>query len=377
MSTASDPSLAQIAQNILEDALSNIIHNIVVHRHREHKLLLASLDPTTKLPHCETCKLPRLLDPPLAPRVRGASTEPPSNTVYCDRKPWIRRAGHDIYGNPFLKSDVTGRPLTKKEREAKKKDDGTPASEEAVPDGTNAPPSPSADGGDTQNSAAGKLEKGEKKASKIDEKLKKGEYVPWHTCPNCKRSLLITRFAKHLEQCMGLSGRAASRNALAKMNGTPGGSRGGTPNPSQEGKDDDDDDEPAAKGNSVVRKKVLKKGLKEKAKKLAASNTTTTTATNGKNARAADPKRASNSAGAASRESPTPSFMGGEGKRDRDDMDDDDEDDEEEVHVKKRQKLQRMGSTASILSASTFAPEMERGESNDGSFVGDGSVGDD
>lgn len=377
MSQSGEPSLAQIAQKILEDALQNILHDIVIHRHREHKLLLASLDPQTKLPHCETCNLPRMLDPPLAPKVRGATSDPPANTNYCDRKPWSRKPGHDIYGNPFLKSDITGRPLTKKEREAQKnskKDDGTPASEDANADGTG-PPSPTEDN-ESKAGDKGKLEKGEKKASKIDEKLKKGEYVPWHTCPSCKRSLLITRFAKHLEQCMGLSGRAASRNAMAKMNGTPSGSRGGTPNPSQEGKDnnnEDDEDDLAVKGPGGVRKKLLKKGLKDKVKKEKAGSGGVANGKVPKSLAAKRPPTATNSGKDASRSSPAPSSVG-DGKRDRDELGDDDED---EIHVKKRQKLQRVGSTASILSQSTTAPDMERQDSNDGSFVGDGSIAED
>ena len=163
------PSLAQIAQRLFDDALHNIIHDIVIHKHRDHKLLLATFDPTDKLPHCDSCKLPRLLDPPLAPKVRGAASDPPASTSYCEKKPWSRRAGHDIYDNPFPRSDVTGRPPTKKEREAakhsnSKKDDNTPASEDATQNGT-APPSPSA-AGDNDNGAGGSnrpLEKGEKK----------------------------------------------------------------------------------------------------------------------------------------------------------------------------------------------------------------------
>ncbi|PIB01302.1 hypothetical protein CB0940_01328 [Cercospora beticola] len=378
MSNFKEPSLAEIAQQILEDALQQIMHNVVIHQHRAHKQLLASLDSKTRLPHCDTCKLPKLLDPPLAPSVRGATADPPSNTNYCDRKPWARRPGHDIYGNPFLKSDITGRPLTKKEREAQKnskKDDGTPASEDQNHEGTG-PPSPSGDAEEDKKPGNQKLEKGEKKASKIDEKLKKGEYVPWHTCPSCKRSLLITRFAKHLEQCMGISGRAASRNAMAKMNNTPNGSRGGTPNPSQDGngKDgpaEDEEGDSAVKGaGGGVRKKLLKKGLKEKVKKDKTAN--------GKLPKSLAAKRPpgigkdKDKDASTTRSSPAPSSIGGDGKRDRDELGDDDE---EEVHVKKRQKLQRVGSTTSIVSSIT-APEMERGESQDGSFV-DGSVADD
>lgn len=370
MGSAGQPSLSTIAQTLFQDALQNIVHGIVVKQHREHKHLLTTLDPTSKLPICPTCQKPRLLDPPLAPKVRGAASEPPRDTDYCDRRPWSRRPGFDIYDNPFPKADATGRPPTKKEREAaknSKNNDGTPASEDPKENGTG-PPSPSenGEGGGNKNE---KLEKGEKKANKIDEKLKKGEYVPWHTCPSCKRSLLITRFAKHLEQCMGLSGRAASRNAMAKMNSsTPAGSRGGTPNPSQEGKDNDDEDEEMPlKGPGGVRKKLLKKGLTNKMKKE--KNLTPGTAGKLKSVSSKRPP------GSGHRSSPVPSE-----KRDRDEMLlGDDGDDDDNVHVKKRQKLQRVGSTVSIASQSTApfatAVDMERGDSNDGSFVDEGSGG--
>ena len=332
-------------------------------------MMLMTLDPTTKLPHCDRCGLPQLLDPPLAPAVRGASSDPPSNTQYCDKKPWCRKPGHDIYGNPFPKADVTGRPPTKKEREAAKNSQkngtDTPASNEGgEPNGT-APPSPSADGDAAAAKASEKLEKGEKKASKIDEKLKKGEYIPWQTCPSCKRSLLITRFAKHLEQCMGLSGRQASRNAMAKMNGngsgsgaTPAGSRAGTPAPDAKETGEDEDEDEKIKGPGAVRKKLLKKGMNSKLKKD--KDGKGVGATNGKVAR------------------PLPTSSGDSFKRDRDEMlVGDDADEEENVHVKKRQKLTRVESQASIASVSTAPPmsalEMEQGESNDGSFVDDGA----
>jgi hypothetical protein len=359
------PSLAQIAQRLFDDALHNIIHDVVIHKHRDHKLLLASLDPADKLPHCDSCKLPRLLDPPLAPKVRGAASEPPPSTTYCEKKPWSRRAGHDIYDNPFPRSDVTGRPPSKKEREAAKSGKKDDASEDATLNGT-APPSPDAktNGGDDNKP----LEKGEKKASKIDEKLKKGEYVPWHTCPSCKRSLLITRFAKHLEQCMGLSGRAASRNALAKINGsTPSGSRGGTPNPSQEREEDEDDETGSVKGAAAgggVRKKLLKKGLDKKIKKLGAG-----AGVNGKLPKVSGGGAGNKKtpAGGLSRASPAP---GEGGKRERDEFDED----EDEVHVKKRQKLTRVGSIASVASSNALGHDLERTESQDGSFVDDASV---
>ncbi|KAK5129174.1 hypothetical protein LTR08_003771 [Meristemomyces frigidus] len=370
---STQPTLAQIAQSLLEQSFHNIIHDLILSKHREHKLLLATLDPTTKLPHCDTCKLPRLLEPPLAPKTRGAIGEPPRDTQYCERRPWSKRPGHDIYDNPFPKADATGRPPTKKEREAlaaagkngKKGDgEGTPASEE--PNGSNThPPSPSENGNDaSQRLGGGGLEKGEKKASKIDEKLKKGEYVPWHTCPSCKRSLLITRFAKHLEQCMGLSGRQASRNAMAKMSGSVNGSRAGTPGLGEvakggDGLEDDDDapaDVPAGKtAGGGVRKKLLKKGLDKKIKKSKEGKLA-------KPSSSAGPKRSPQPSKAGS---PAPSIAD---KRDRDEMllgDEGDEDEGDTVQVKKRRKLERVGSLASLGSTAL--------ESVDGgSFVGDG-----
>ncbi|KAK4948956.1 hypothetical protein LTR10_012329 [Elasticomyces elasticus] len=365
--------LKTIAETILSEQLQRIIHNTIIHQHRAHKMLLVSLDPTTKLPHCDNCKLPRLLEPPLAPKVRGALTEPPRDTNYCELRPWSRRPGHDIYDNPFPKADATGRPPTKKEKEAAKAKnaEGTPASEE--PHGTG-PPSPSENGEQEK-----KLEKGEKKASKIDEKLKKGEYVPWHTCPSCKRSLLITRFAKHLEQCMGLSGRAASRNAMAKIQGTPTGSRAGTPGASQEGKpavagaeDEDEDDAPRG-STGKMHKKLLKKSLTNKMKK---DNKQLTPTANGNGKVKIAPAKRPPAAGnvlTAARSSPAPSQSD---KRDADEMLlGEVDDDEDTIHIKKRQKLSRISSVASIGSQQSTIPPgsavLERGESVDGSFVGD------
>jgi len=164
---------------------------------------------------------------------------------------------------------------------------------------------------------------------------------------------------------MGLSGRAASRNAMAKMNGsTPTGSRSGTPGPSQDSvkPEDDEDDDLAVKGPGGVRKKLLKKGLTNKLKK-----DKSLTPANGKLPKSLAAKRPP---GSGARASPAPSSVAD--KRDREEMLLGEEGDEEEnVHVKKRQKLNRVGSTVSI------APTMDRSESQDGSFVDDASFADD
>lgn len=162
---------------------------------------------------------------------------------------------------------------------------------------------------------------------------------------------------------MGLSGRAASRNAMAKMNGTPSGSRGGTPN--QEGREEDDEDDAGSvKGGTGggVRKKLLKKGLDKKIKKMGEKGAVA----NGKL-----PKVSGGNKKTPSRASPAPSGSGD--KRDRDEF----EEDDDEVHVKKRQKLTRVGSIASIASSNALGHDLERTESQDGSFVDDASVADD
>ncbi|KAK1094442.1 hypothetical protein LTR48_000317 [Friedmanniomyces endolithicus] len=363
--TTKDPTLAQIAERILQDQFQRLIHNTLITQHRAHKLLLASLDPTS---------------------LRGTPSSSSSEIQYCERRPWSRRPGHDIYDNPFPKADATGRPPTKKEREAqaaKAKNgtngiEGTPASEEngsGAQNGTG-PPSPS----EADEEQERKLEKGEKKASKIDEKLKKGEYVPWHTCPSCKRSLLITRFAKHLEQCMGLSGRQASRNAMARIQGsTPAGSRQGTPGVGQEGgggrqagggaERDEDEDEEGVKGGKM-HKKVLKKSLANKLKKERGAN--------GKGGKGA----AKRPPGGGSTVRSSPALSQAE-KRDADEMlgsNEANEDDEDTIHIQKRQKMSRISSIASMGSQQSTVPPgsaliEERGESADGSFGGDGEEG--
>lgn len=305
-----------------------VIHDLVLQTHRKEKLLLHHLDPKTNLPLCPSCNLPRLLDPPLA------ISQPAKNQQYCSHVPWSTRPGFDIYNNPF---PVPGsdKPPTKKEREARLKAEtgtptsgkkngnskdgsGTPASQEQ--NGT-APPSPSA--GDQPNTA-GPVDK---KAAKVAERLTKGAYIPWHTCPSCKRSLLITRFAQHLEKCLGIGGRQAGRlarlNAAGTANGTPVGSRSSTPVPGRErsrnGNGDgggSEEDEIAKPGG--VRKKVLKKGLKQGLS-----------------------RREEKGAGSAGKRGEGKRLGKGDAKRERDE-------DEDATPVRKKMRLQRMGSQASV-----------------------------
>ncbi|KZM18658.1 Ribonuclease P [Ascochyta rabiei] len=263
-------TLADLITDILEDTLSNIVLQTALSCHRSEKLLrmqsaatqaesiaLATLEPaslkagaasqpaipiaetsaakyengrvllkgnplkTTPEIICPHCKLPRLMHP-----IMGKGMQNPDLTKeYCMLYPWVQRSGHDVYGNPFptdmAKSKKERELIKQQQKNADKESVGTPGSQDTE-----------MTGGDAREI---KLNTGGKPAS----------YIPWHTCPNCKRSLLITRFAQHLEKCLGISGRQSSRNAMAKLAGqngtgsglgnTPLGSRLGTPNPGPQG----------------------------------------------------------------------------------------------------------------------------------------------
>jgi ribonuclease P/MRP protein subunit POP1 len=257
---------------LLEDALENIIFQTVASCHQSEKLLrmqsaatqaeslaLATLEPQSQkgatgplpVPSAETsaakydngrvylkgnplqttpeivcphCKLPRLMHP-----IMGKGMQNPDLTKeYCRLYPFVQEKGHDVYGNPFptdiAKSKKERELIKQQQKNAEKESVGTPGSQDT--DMAN---------GETQGKDIKQLNTGGKPAS----------YIPWHTCPTCKRSLLITRFAQHLEKCLGISGRQSSRNAMAKLSGqngsgsglgnTPLGSRMGTPAPGSQG----------------------------------------------------------------------------------------------------------------------------------------------
>ena len=173
---------------------------------------------------CPHCKLPRLMHP-----IMGKGMQQPDLTrEYCMLYPWVQRPGHDVYGNPFptdMAKSKKERELLKQQQKAQDKESvGTPGSQ------------------DTDMNAA---DPAHGKEIKLNTGGKPANYIPWHTCPKCKRSLLITRFAHHLDKCLGISGRQSSRNAMAKISGvngngsgvgnTPIGSRLGTPAPGSQG----------------------------------------------------------------------------------------------------------------------------------------------
>lgn len=354
----------------------NVIHELVLETHRREKQLVQTLHPNTKLPICPSCSLPRLLDPPLA------ISNPSKGTQYCAHVPWSTRAGHDIYGNPFPVSG-SDKPPTKKERERLKAESNTTPNgfgsisggggtkNGRSKDGTPASQDKESPGKDEPNIAGGPVDK---KAAKVGERLKGGTYVPWHTCPSCKRSLLITRFAQHLEKCLGIGGRGGPRNAAARSslasaannntsNGTPAASsRSGTPVPGShkkhgadndnDGDDLNNDDDKASvvddRGSNSVRKKVLKRGLKQ--------------GSSGLGSKSGGIKMSNGVKGSSKRPPPRSDGGGNDGvKRERDD--EDDEDDDDDTPLRKKTKLQRVGSIASL--------QTDADESVDGSFVND------
>lgn len=289
------------ATSILEDVLYNIIHDTVLSVHRSEKLArmqsaavlaqttaqqqaaetssnnpadknkasatLAQIEPqitvetqgakyesgkillkgnpfktTSNEVLCAHCKLPRLLYPIIG---KGGQVPEDLEKEYCTRHPYIQKPGHDIYGNAFG-SDA---PKSKKEK----------AIEKAAKDAASATPT-SANGDMEENLSKDKDASLMKKLG--DPQGKGSGYVPWHTCPNCKRSLLITRFAQHAEKCFGIGGRQSSRAAMNKLSGngsgtpTLNGSRVGTPVPGSQ-------DDKVDKAN-VTKEKKEKKSSPEK-----------------------------------------------------------------------------------------------------------------
>ncbi|KAK7189175.1 transcriptional activator [Paraphaeosphaeria sporulosa] len=262
--------LEDLTRDILESLIHNIIYQTALSCHRSEKqlrmqsaatsaesLALANIEPPSiknsqsqpSLPTAETdaalyengrvflkgnplkttpeilcphCKLPRLMHP-----IMGKGMQQPDLTrEYCMLYPWVQRSGHDVYGNPFptdmAKSKKERELLKQQQKQQDKESVGTPGSQDT-----------DMNAGDGTQGKEIKLNTGGKPAS----------YIPWHTCPKCKRSLLITRFAHHLDKCLGISGRQSSRAAMAKISGvngsgsgnTPLGSRMGTPAPGSQG----------------------------------------------------------------------------------------------------------------------------------------------
>lgn len=296
------------AASIFDDILQNIIHDIVLNAHREEKtarmrsavimaeeaakiqqsstlipkdnpkqntpsntkhikspssitltgliyengkvLLRGNPLETIKETICARCRLPRMNSLITGKGSKSADLTKP----YCKLHPYIDKPGHDIWGNPFPSDSVSAAKIKKekKEREAK-----AAANAQAQAERASTPSSQDKLKGLTPPS-------NEAKHPTVTS-------FPNVQCNNCSRQIIITRFAKHLEQCIGIAGRQSSRNAMVKLgasqNGssTPYGSRPSTPlpgmrvSPSKKGREDEDDEDDDADGSKRKKKKPMMK----------------------------------------------------------------------------------------------------------------------
>ncbi|KAI9838822.1 MAG: hypothetical protein M1838_004483 [Thelocarpon superellum] len=293
--------LSLLTTSVLEDCLQNMIHDLVLEVHREEKIARARSavivaeeeakkveqpgsgsalgsspaspdapvrlvtpgaiyenglvrlrgNPLQTTPEivCARCRLPRLSHP--ATVKEGAAADPAQK--YCARHPAVVRSGHDVWGQPFAAHTTNSAKAKKdkKEQEAK--------SQQAKDKATNA---------------------SSRNASPPPSEAKMTVTFPSVKCPNCPRYLFVTRLASHLEKCMGLTGRNASRNAMAKMDSsqnrnssTPIGSRLGTPTPKTRrspgamSRDEDDEEDDDGVDDEVAKKKK-KKTMRKPSEKI-------------------------------------------------------------------------------------------------------------
>ncbi|KAL2886865.1 hypothetical protein HOO65_060695 [Ceratocystis lukuohia] len=236
--SANAPDLEVLATEILDDALYNILHDLVMKTHRDEKMARAvtaairvekqaadatdgSLDihpevrtetdaavyeegrvtlkgnplKTIKETVCPKCHLPRLHHP-----VDGKGAQKPDpSVIYCKRMPFIDKPNHDIYGQTWV---PLGPGRGKKKKDMEKRID--------IP---------------------------------ADQKPANLLSYPSATCSKCKRCILVTRLNNHMGSCIGNSGRVAGRAAAQKISSanasgansqhepTPPLSRRGTPVP--------------------------------------------------------------------------------------------------------------------------------------------------
>ncbi|KAI9892422.1 MAG: hypothetical protein M1814_001379 [Vezdaea aestivalis] len=261
-----DNSMGAIISSVFNDIFSNIVHDMVLEAHREEKILRmrsaailaedaaaaqqmaisstpqkenptptsasagsthfagkletagASYDnghitlkgnplKTTKDIICPRCRYIQLQHPTSG---EGARAPPDPAQKYCKLHPFVTKPGHDIWANPFPSDNAKNAKLKKelKENAAKQAEQASANGSIDTPAGS---PRPS-----------------------HDIKLPRVTSYPYVKCNSCGRHIQVNRFAKHLDGCMGITGRQSSRNAIIKMsasNGTPNGSRTGTPLP--------------------------------------------------------------------------------------------------------------------------------------------------
>ncbi|CAZ86628.1 unnamed protein product [Tuber melanosporum] len=188
-------SIAGLSLSIFSDILSNLTHDLVLQSHRQEKLRsrahpadsssssLTSLSETT----CPRCNLPQHTAQTLQ------SADAADKKKFCSRLPFQNTPYHDIYGNPFPTNNSSAK---------EKKAAAASAAAAAAAD------SPTPDPSDT----AAPAPKGKNSA------------IVYFKCTSCDNDKVASsRYAAHLEKCLGLSGRKSSRAAMAKMNSSSGG----------------------------------------------------------------------------------------------------------------------------------------------------------
>jgi hypothetical protein len=197
---------------------------------------------TTKNILCPNCKLPRLL----YPRVGYGAREPPDpHQQYCKNEPPIVIDKHDVHGQRKKGTKLKG-PAKGKQ---KKNEPQSPASSNG-----SAPPTPAASSFPSESFEFKTIEYPSAKCPNRDSAL--GDH--WKT---------VTIMASHLNgNCFLKRDRAAGREAVAKMSGTPADSRAASPKPSTNGKrgrivDDDEENGSTKKKQKLdAPKKLTKKG---------------------------------------------------------------------------------------------------------------------
>lgn len=195
---------------------------------------------TTKTIICPKCKLPRLL----YPRVGYGARDPPDpRQQYCKKEPPIIIDKHDVHGQRKKGTKLKG-PAKGKQKKNEAQSPGSSPSAPSTPLG------------------------GSFTAEAFD--FKTIEY-PAAKCPNRDSALgdhwkPVSQMATHLNgNCFLKRDRAAGREAVAKMSGTPADSRATSPKPGVNGKRGRALDDIEGNGKKKQKldgpKKVIKKGM--------------------------------------------------------------------------------------------------------------------
>jgi hypothetical protein len=126
---------------------------------------------------------------------------------FCSKLPFQNIYGYDIYGNPFPNPGATGG--SKKAKKEK-------TIEHAALDMQSNGDSP---GTPLMNGSGG---------ADVPVKVGKNSGIVYFPCTSCDNEKVVSsRYAAHLDKCLGISGRKSSRAAMVKMNNN--GSNNGSP----------------------------------------------------------------------------------------------------------------------------------------------------